>query len=151
MIRCAQCKVDIPAARSSADWGYKLGNNMFFCSYGCMRTKQADMDRKRSETMKRKVLEKEAREAKRKEQLNMSEQEKKTMEDEKQQLLEQLKQAKELLSMEQQHRTEYQQQLTAMEGQLVDSEVEIAALKKRCAALTGMLRDVLDMMTEDSK
>lgn len=59
MIRCAQCKIEIPNCHP--DWGYKLGAKMFFCTYGCMRTKQEDMDRKRSETMKRKAAEKAAK------------------------------------------------------------------------------------------
>lgn len=59
-LRCCQCGAELPES-ARVEWGWVLGNSMKFCTYGCMRTKQASIDRKRAETNARKQAEKEAR------------------------------------------------------------------------------------------
>lgn len=62
MIRCSQCGVEISGLTSNKqEWGYSLGNSMRFCTYGCMKTKQASIEAKRLETAKRKDAEKAAK------------------------------------------------------------------------------------------
>lgn len=57
VIRCCQCKAELPAS-ARKDWGYKLGNSMYFCTYGCMRAKQEDIKAKQQETYARRAAEK---------------------------------------------------------------------------------------------
>lgn len=68
VVRCSQCHGEIQGCSRQRDWGYKLGANMYFCTYGCMRAKQASIDAKRAETNARKAAEKEARKQAKKEQ-----------------------------------------------------------------------------------
>lgn len=58
MIRCAQCKVDLPNVIDGQDWDFKLGAHMYFCTKGCMETKQAAIKAKQAETFERKKQEK---------------------------------------------------------------------------------------------
>lgn len=61
-LRCCQCGVDLPES-ARVEWGWTLGNSMKFCTYGCMRTKQADIHAKHLETLERKKAEKESKKA----------------------------------------------------------------------------------------
>ncbi len=48
--RCVNCHREIIGWNH--EWAYKLGKYMYFCTYSCMREKQAEMDKRRSETQK---------------------------------------------------------------------------------------------------
>lgn len=64
VLKCAMCKADIKGLYSAnQDWGYKLGSAMRFCSYGCMRQKQALIDAKKKAFYEKKAQEKEAEQA----------------------------------------------------------------------------------------
>lgn len=54
IVRCTMCKVEIPGAYYGKDWGYKLGHNMFFCSYSCMKQKESLMNAQRKATWEKK-------------------------------------------------------------------------------------------------
>ena len=47
-VKCCNCKKVIPGCSTTRDWGWKLGNRMYFCAYTCMRQKKAEMDKKKA-------------------------------------------------------------------------------------------------------
>lgn len=73
-VKCCNCKKVIPGCSRQRDWGYKLGKNMYFCTYGCMREKEADIKRKAAETVAKRKARKALEKAKAKEAEKVEEQ-----------------------------------------------------------------------------
>lgn len=58
--KCSLCKNELPEYATS-EWAYRLGNSMYFCSYGCMQAKKSGIQQKQAETFAKRKAEKEAR------------------------------------------------------------------------------------------
>lgn len=140
MIKCANCRKEIPGCCSGKDWGYKLGSNMYFCTYKCMREKQAAMNAKHSETMKKKaeLREKEQEQMEEKTQVQTATT---SQADEKDKLIEKLR--GDIIVMNKVRDYDLMRQS--------DLENRLQAAEKKNAALLRMVRDLADMLADQEQ
>lgn len=148
-IKCAQCKAELPPIHNR-QWGYKIGNSMFFCTYGCMRAKQESIEAKKRETWAKKQLEKEAKKKDQEEETKMNEQliATKSGEDNGRNEAMMTKMAGEALAMEEEiaqlkSRLNTEEKVTEIQKRRIDK------LEKRNAHLMGMIKMLIEMTEEE--
>lgn len=58
VVRCAQCKVDMPECKYGEDWPWRYGGRLYFCCEECKKGKEALIHAKQADTFERKRREK---------------------------------------------------------------------------------------------